>query len=255
MEVTREKILKQVRDTLQETDCISSARIYGSWLYNEQSVDMDIAVMVHSEFGVVNPDCYESLRELRTSLCRQTGQDIDLVPHTDDEFADRNSPLWYPRYNPSLVFGCNLKGDFRIVPISTSVHSFSFADLTAYVLYDNRTICRRQLVRSFHREEGRIFVSKLLHGPGNALTYQACKHGMDYTTPPSNLEGCFDAFDRIYGVDSLLAIAFLQSCRQSINFERGALLMNWYKNLVNVALHGDQFRANYQSACSLLSKG
>ncbi|MBI5254218.1 nucleotidyltransferase domain-containing protein [Candidatus Falkowbacteria bacterium] len=254
MEKAREQILQNVQEVLQEAVCISSARVYGSWLYNERSVDMDVAIMVKSDFGVIDSRHYRALRDLRILLCEKTGQDIDLVPHTDDEFTDRNSPLWYPRYNPSLVFGRNLKGDFLIVPISTSAHSFSFSDLTAYVLYDNRTICRRQLVRSFNGEEDRIFVSKLLHGPGNALTYQSCKHRMDYTIPPSNLEGCFETFDRIYGVDSSLAMAFLHVCKESIDFERGVLLMNWYENLVNMILHGDQFRANYQRLCSLLGE-
>lgn len=253
MEMMREQILSQIQDTLLEIECLSSARLYGSWLYNERSVDMDIAVMVQSDFGMIDPQHYRILHELRISLCEKTAQDIDLVPHTEDEFSDRNSPLWYPRYNPSLVFGRDMKGCFRIVPISTSMHSFSFTDLTAYVLHDNRTICRRQLVRSFNGAEGRIFVSKLLHGPGNALTYQACKQRMDYSIPPSNLEGCFEAFDRIYEVDSLPASAFLRTCKESIDFERGILLMNWYECLVNMVLRGDQFRTNYQNMCSSLS--
>ena len=124
----RPKIMTQVQKAIQKTKCISSARIYGSWLYNECSVDMDIAIMVQSEFGVIEPQNYRTLHKLRTVLCDKTKQDIDLVPHTADEFIDRNSPLWYPRYNPSLVFGCNLKGDFQITPISVSAHSFSFAD-------------------------------------------------------------------------------------------------------------------------------
>lgn len=222
--------------------------------YTTNNLLIWMAVIVRSEFGVVNPQDYRALRELRLSLCEKTGQDIDLVPHTDDEFVDRNSPLWYPKYNPSLVFGQNLKGDFRISAVSTSAHSFSFANLTAYVLHDNRTICRRQLVRSFRDEEGRIFVSKLLHGPGNALTYHACKSKSNYTLPPSNLEECFDAFDRLYGVNSLPAIDFLRRCKESLDQEKAYMLMNWYEHMVNVVLHGDQFRANYQHACFLVRK-
>lgn len=254
MNLTRERILKEVEIALQGTDCITHARIYGSWLYNEQSVDMDVAIVVQSEFGVIDSQHYRILHELRMSLCEKAGQDIDLVPHTEDEFTDRNSPLWYPRYNPSLVFGRNLKGGFRISPISTSVHSFSFADLTAYVLHDNRTICRRQLVRSFNGEEGRVFVSKLLHGPGNALTYYGCRMKTDYVIPPSDLEGSFDAFDRLYSVTSLPAIEFLRQCKKSLDQERGILLMNWYENLVDMVFHGDQFRPSYQSVCVLLGR-
>lgn len=242
MEISRQQVLLQVKEALQHIGCVTDARVYGSWLYNESSVDMDIAAIVQSDFGVVDSQHYHALRALRVLLCKETGQDIDLVPHTDDEFPDRNSPLWYPRYNPSLVFGHDLKGKFRITPISTSAHSFSFADLTAYVLHDNRTICRRQLVRSFHREESRIFVSKLLHGPGNALTYQACKHRMDYAIPPSNLDGCIESFDRVYGVDSSSAVDFLFRCKKAIDFEGGVLLMNWYESLLNMVIHGDQFR-------------
>lgn len=251
---TREKIIEEVIVALQNVDCIRHGRVYGSWLYNEQSVDMDIAVIVRSEFGVVNHHDYRALQKLRLSLCEETGQDIDLVPHTDDEFVDRNSPLWYPRYNPSLVFGRNLKGDFHISSISVSAHSFSFADLTAYVLHDNRTICRRQLIRSFRDEEWRIFVSKLLHGPGNALTYWACRSRTDYTIPPSNLEGCFEVFDRMYGVNSLPAIGFLRRCKEVFDQEKAYLLMNWYEHLMNIVLHGDQFRANYQHTCVLIGR-
>lgn len=254
MKTTRERLLLEIRNALQETKCIISARGYGSWLYDEQSVDIDIAVMVQNTFGIINPQHYRTLRELRNSLCERTQQDIDLVPHTDDEFTDRNSPLWYPRYNPSLVFGRDLKEKFSIAPISTSMHSFSFTDLAAYVLHDNRTICRRQLVRSFHGEEGRIFVSKLLHGPGNALTYQACKHRTDYFVSPSDLDGCIESFDRTYGVNSTLAASFLHGCKKSIDFGLGILLMNWYESLINMVLRGDQFRTSYQHMCTVLSK-
>jgi predicted nucleotidyltransferase len=83
MKTGREQILSQVQDALQKTKCVSSARVYGFWLYNERCVDMDITVMVQNEFGVVDPQHYRILRELRTLLCEKTKQDIDLVPHTD----------------------------------------------------------------------------------------------------------------------------------------------------------------------------
>lgn len=254
MKMVRKDILEEVSSALKQDDSVIHARIYGSWMYNEKSVDMDIAVMIKSEFGVIDARYYRTLYELRKMLCEKTGQDIDLVPHTEDEFTDRNSPLWYPRYNPSLVFGHNLKGDFRVLPISKSADSFTFADLTSYVLHDNRTICRRQLVRSFNGEEGRIFVSKLLHGPGNALTYHACKNNIDYTIPPSDLDGCFERFDELYRVSSLPAIGFLRHCKKSLDREMGIMLMNWYENLVNMVIHGDQFKPNYQHICIQLSK-
>lgn len=246
--------LKNIKAALQGVDYISSARVYGSWLYNELSVDVDVAVMVVNNFGVIDPNHYYLLRDLRKSLSVKVGQDIDLVPHTNDELTDYSSPLWYPRYNPSLVFGCDIKDVFHVAPASMIIHSFSFADLTRYVLHDNRTICRRQLVRSLNDEEGRIFVSKLLHGPGNALTYQACRHKVDYLTSPSNLQECFDVLDRIYGVDSTPALAFFLACKRAMNFDRGVLLMNWYENLFNLIIHGDWFRSNYQRVCCALSK-
>lgn len=249
---TRGKIIDIVSSSLQDTACVLHAMVYGSWLFNEQSVDMDIAVVVNSKFGVVNSEDYSTLRELRSYLCKETGQDIDLVPHTEDEFTDHNSPLWYPRYNPSLVFGKNLKGNFQISPISTSFDSFSFEDLTAYVLHDNRTICRRQLVRSFHGEEGRIFISKLLHGPGNALTYNACKNRSNYSVSPSDIEGCFDAFDKLYGVDSLPIMVFLRQCKNYFDQEKAYLLMNWYEHLIKIVLLGVQFREDYNHICSFI---
>ncbi len=252
MDKTKKNILRDVGIELRKIKYLQSAKVYGSWLYNESSVDMDIAVVVSSSCGVVSHDCYSALKRSREILSKKTEQDIDLVVHTEDEFVDLNSPLWYPRYNPSLTFGFNIKGDLNINSISTSTHWFSFSDLTAYVLHDNRTICRRQLIRSLSNEEGRIFVSKLLHGPGNALTYYACKHKSPYLVTPSNLKKCFNLFDEIYGVDSSSAMGFLISCKGSIDFERGVLLMNWYENLFNLVLHGVQFKNNYQTICRSL---
>lgn len=252
MHPTKVSILDKIVPALQETDCVTHGRIYGSWLYDEQSVDMDIAVIVKSDSGVVEPQDYRTLSVLRSSLCKETCQDVDLVPHTEDELTDRSSPLWYPRYNPSLVSGQDLKGALQVSPISLMTDSFSFADLAAYVLHDNRTICRRQLVRSLSIEEGRIFVSKLLHGPGNALTFEACRTKTDYIAPPSDLEGCFDAFDRLYGTNSSSAIGFLRQCKGGIDKEMALMLMNWYENLVNVVLKGDQFREGYQAVCTRL---
>lgn len=87
-----------------------------------------------------------------------------------------------------------------------------------------------------------------------SVTYLACKHKSDYTIPPSNLEGCFCAFDRLYGVNSLPAIDFLRGCKESLNQEKALLLMSWYEHLVNIVLHGDQFRDAYQRTCFLVGK-
>ncbi|MDP4031342.1 MAG: hypothetical protein Q8P60_00550, partial [Pseudorhodobacter sp.] len=194
---------------------------------------------------------YRLLLILRDYLVAETGNDIDLVPHTMDELDDVRSPLWYPRYNPSLVSGKVVKGEFAISTITKSEQKFSFADLTAYVIHDNRTICRRQLVRSLQGESGRIFVSKLLHGAGNALTFHACQKKTEYLCSPSDIDQSFKILDGVYGVDSNPARAFLQSCKYSFDFEKGLLLMSWYESLV--AMVFDKANAHlYQTACCRL---
>lgn len=60
--------LKNIKAALQGVDYISSARVYGSWLYNELSVDVDVAVMVVNNFGVIDPNHYYLLRDLCKSL-------------------------------------------------------------------------------------------------------------------------------------------------------------------------------------------
>lgn len=189
-------VLDCIQTKLVGLDVVLSARLYGSWIHDERSVDVDVAVVVPSFQGMVDSDTYTVLRETRRELCRATECDVDLVPHTEDEFSDKRSPLWNPRYNPSLVFGETIKGAFPINPICGDDQLFGFMDLAAYVIHDNRTICRRQLARSLSEAEGRIFVSKLLHGPGNALTFFACQNGRPYLSSPSDLGECFARFGR-----------------------------------------------------------
>lgn len=252
--VGKKSVLELVRSVIAACDSILSARVYGSWLHDERSVDLDTAIMVKSNHGVVSPEAYRELQMIRSTLCFETGNDIDLVPHTDDELDDVNSPVWYPRYNPSLAFGQDLKGSFPVSRISLSDRYFTFSDLTAYVLHDNRTICRRQLVRSLNREEGRIFVSKLLHGPGNALTYHACRNKLDYQCSPSEITRCFQMFDEIFGVDSSPAMSFLRSCKLKLDQESAINLMRWYENLMNLVLKGSEFIPAYSEICSRLAQ-
>ncbi len=250
----KKSVIELVGSTIARHPTILSARIYGSWLCDEKSVDLDIAIVVKSENGVVDSEDYRLLRIMREGLCVQTGYDIDLVPHTADELSDMNSPVWYPRYNPSLVFGQDIKGALLISQASIIAHSFEISDLIAYVLHDNRTICRRQLVRSLSNEEGRIFVSKLLHGPGNALTYYSCKNKIAYKCSPSELSKCFELFDELFEVNSFPAMNFLKSCKANIDLEGGIKLIGWYENLFNLVLKGNKFRDDYKNTCNHLEE-
>ncbi|MBT3464822.1 hypothetical protein HN451_07550 [archaeon] len=250
-ELTTDKklVLKQISKALNDSGQILSARIYGSWLYNEKSVDLDVAIMIPSQDGIVEPDVYRKLYELRKSLCDNTRHDIDLIPHTTDEKLNINSPLWYPRYNPSLVFGKNIKDKFPVQSSHTIKKLFNFSDLTAYVLFDNRTICRRQLVRSLNEEEARIFVSKLLHGPGNALSYYSYKNGLAYICPPSDLSECFVQFDKIYNVDSTPAMQFINQCKKGMLLEDALKLIHWYEHLIALIFHKDDYLQIYRDFC------
>ena len=116
----KELALSLISSALVASDCVLSAKMYGSWLCDETSVDCDIAVIVPSVSGVVDSNVYRLLLSLRDRLVAETGNDIDLVPHTIDELDDIRSPLWYPRYNPSLVSGMVVKGELSVLPITKS---------------------------------------------------------------------------------------------------------------------------------------
>ena len=103
VEMDKKLVLAKIKDVLFENGYILSARTYGSWLHKEKTVNVDIAVIIPSQLGVVESAVYESLKELRLNLIEKTNCDIDLIPHTIDEIEDLRSPLWYPRYNPSLL--------------------------------------------------------------------------------------------------------------------------------------------------------
>ena len=247
-----DRLLAGLKHGLTTAPDILTAQAYGSWLYNGHSVDVDIAAVVPSCAGVVDPGVYVRLRLLRQQLSEMWLCDVDLVPHTEDEFCDLRSPLWYPRYNPSLVFGVTLNGDFPIQPVYDRPAMFEFSDLTAYVLYDNRTICRRQLVRSLDGESGRIYVSKLLHGMGNALTYHSCSNKVPYLCSPSDLTQNQLRFDEVFGVCSNRARQFFVACKENLDFEHALLLMSWYENLVNLVIKGQEYQGAYQSFCDQL---
>ncbi len=242
-----------IADYLRNVDEVISALAYGSWYYDETSVDVDIAIIVPSSSGIVDRSVYISLKKHREMLVSKWKCDIDLVPHTQDEVEDIGSPLWYPRYNPSLVFGNSLKGNFYLRSTTDDQTKFDFKDLAGYVLYDNRTICRRQLIRSLEGESGRIYVSKLLHGIGNALTYNSCLLRKNYYCSPSNIRLAQKLFDNVYGVNSLPAEPFLLSCKKGLNFQKALSLMTWYENVVNLVLKGDEFKGSYEEICKSLT--
>ena len=99
---------------------------------------------------------------------------------------------------------------------------------------------------------GRIYVSKLLHGPGNALTFYSCKNRIKYLASPSNLEFCFRVFDEIYGVDSTHVLKFLRNCKKELDFQK-ALKLIWYENLISLTLLCKYPASLYSSACLKIS--
>jgi len=256
VEISPEKreVLERIKSGVEKSKDILSARVYGSWLHSEESTDLDICIMIASEEGVVNSDVYKRLKSEREELAEKTGQNVDLVPHTMDEINDFRSDLYYPRYNPSLVAGIDVKGKLDIEPIFDKNDSFTYADLLAHILLDNRTICRRQIVRSLNPAESKIFASKLLHGPGNALTYHSCKQKVPYLVSPSDLAASLEMYDKIYNVDSGPAMDFLSSCKKGLNYENALILLTWYERLVNVVLYGNQHKEGYQKYCAEIGR-
>ena len=253
--MTVKEMISDLTEDLQLCQNVISAVIYGSWLSQEKLTDIDVAIVIPSSNGVVENNTYLALKELRESLALKLDRDIDLVPHTSDEFKDKRSPLYYPRYNPSLIFGRRIKGHFPIEPIYDIKKKFGFKDLTAYVLYDNRTICRRQLMRTLDGEAGRIYVSKLIHGLGNALTYYSCSVGKPFLTSPSDLSRCQYLFDEVYSVNTSLMREFFDKCKTDVNFNQATMLMYWYENLLNLVLKGKEFAEKYQIACEKVARG
>lgn len=256
VEINKEKliILERLRTRFEKSEDIVSARVYGSWLHSDKSKDLDICLMVPSIGGVVDSEVYRRLKEDREELGKETGQDVDLVPHTQDEISDHRSDLYYPRNNPALVSGRDIKGHLDIKPIFDKDDQFSYSDLTAHILLGNRTVCRRQIVRSMLPEEAKIFASKLLHGPGNALTYYACKQKMQFLASPSNLSQALGKFDQIFNVNTKPSVDLLMSSRKELKPENAPRLLKWYEHLTALVLGGEKFSEEYNKYCLELSK-
>ncbi len=179
-------VIIKIKSDLESLDFIDTAILYGSSVKSRLSRDIDIAIIFKDNDGIIPAHQYKLLYDLRNRISKETGFDIDLVPHTNDELTDTISPLYNPRYNPAISKGILLKGNSLISEIKEE--TFKMSDIARYVLLDNRTITRRQLVRSLKREEFDIFLSKLGHTPGNILTYRAILNGVPYFSNPSDLD-------------------------------------------------------------------
>lgn len=256
-------IVTRLSKIIRKEKFIKSALIYGSSLYSEDVIDLDVAIIIPSSCGIVNHSVYRRLYKTRGRLCKLFGIDIDLVPHTIDEMKDINSPLWHPRYNPSLVFGRNIKGKFYIRPLSRPTNPASF------ILHDTRTIARRQVIRSLKGEEARIFLAKLAHGPGNALTYLSFRGGKKYDLDPSNIKQAFEAFDIRYKLDSKEALSYIEDSKKillktgKLPIKKALNILSWYELLVMVVLNHSsdelkkflkRLRKNNISTCKALWK-
>lgn len=229
--------LELIVEELSNNEAITSARMYGSSSFILlENIDVDIALMIKSTEGIVDAESYRQLKDLRTKLCMKLNCDIDLVPHTEDEVFDTSSVLYNPRYYPSLAMGKDIKAKFPI-PEKIGVYQ----DAAAYVLYDNRTITRRQLLRNNNQENWRIFISKLMHGPGNAITYLKLHDHFPFFVNPSDMHSSFKFFGTIYGIDSSKVENQFTEAKAlnktgNFSFEQAVYFLNWYENLVRKVL-------------------
>ncbi len=185
------------------------------------------------------------MRKTRKELIRALyGEDVDLVPHTEDELHTKMSPLKFPRYNPSLVYGVPLKGGFSVSRPDPNT-SYTPADIAEWVLSDTRTITRRQILRPTGEREIRIFISKLAHGPGNYLTLWSYRENIgDYLENPSNIEGSFETFEEITGVKILDALNWVRTLKHGISNghfspDDAFPLITWYEIMFYGIMTGD----------------
>lgn len=152
-------IVLRLSKIIRKENFIKAGRIYGSSLYSGDVIDLDVAIMIPSSCGIVSHSVYRGLYRTRKRLCKLFGVDIDLVPHTIDEISDINSPLWHPRYNPSLVFGKDIKGKFPVQPFSfNGLSPKRLMNPASFILHDTRTIARRQVVRSLRARKRGFFL-------------------------------------------------------------------------------------------------
>ena len=236
-------VVRRIQEELSKLDFVKGLIQYGSSVTDRETRDVDIACFLDSENGVVSPEHYTALRNIRKQFSSSGEFDIDLVPHTSDEISDFISPLYNPRYNPSLSSGKVLMGDIS-VPMLSEDKEFRFSDMSRYVLLDNRTITRRQLVRSLKKEEFNIFLSKLAHTPGNILTYRAILREEPYYSNPSDLRKSAEILDAQDGSEQCVRfITSIQKLKEEIHdpkkdyvedmiFQQACGIMNSFEKIV-----------------------
>lgn len=237
--------IDMIRNYLKNNQHVLSAVLYGSSNFDDgRYEDVDIAVMVPSSGGVCDFGIYSELRRIRQELSKLLGGDVDLVPHTEDEITRPISPLTFPKYNSSLVFGIPVKGRFP-VSIPSNSQTYTQADLAEWVMSDTRTITRRQILRPTGEEEIRIFISKLAHGPGNFLTMWALKEGcQEHKINPSDFKNSFEIFGEITGVEINPILHWIRVLKKGIKEgyfspEDAFPLITWYENMFRSAISED----------------
>jgi len=88
----------------------------------------------------------------------------------------------------------------------------------------------------------RIFLAKLRHAPGNALTFSSLSEGRGYYVDPSDTVRSFRTFDQVFGTDSAEIFNLFTRSKQIID-ETGDLpleiaikLLRWHDSLVATVL-------------------
>ena len=74
-------MLHGVSELLGRLTCVHSARIYGSWIYQD-GVDLDIAVIVEAKNGIIPISVYCILAAARQKLTEIANTDVDLICHS-----------------------------------------------------------------------------------------------------------------------------------------------------------------------------
>lgn len=236
--------IEVLEDYLANKEDVLCARLYGSSCFeSRKSEDVDLAVMIPSNDGVCEFSLYERLRLIKQELNMLTDDDVDLIPHTLDE-VDRFSSLHFPRYNPSLIYGIDIKGIFPVKRPSPS-QSFSIRELSEYVLLDSRTITRRQVLRPTSYDNVRIFLSKLAHGPGNVMTLTSyLDNSENYLVNPSDSKQSFLSFYERTGIDMNGVLSWIDVLKYSLREKTfdpvdAFPLITWYETLVSGSLKRD----------------
>lgn len=241
--------LNAIRATIRKEPVVVAALAYGSSLYGADNfVDIDVAFIIPSRLGIVEPSVYRRLRLLRKTCLVLGKSDIDIVPHTRDELDDSASSLWSPKHYPSLFCGLAIKGSLPIRRLTKKDRTLPVRITHArMILHETRTITRRQIVRSTELPgEMRIYLSKLLHGPGNALTYLAECKGRDLDVDPSNIPVAFARLDSVLKTDSTDILRYFANCKKFLTdhgrlpLNRALNLLRWYECLMSTVLGLDR---------------